>query len=155
MQDVGSGKRMLRSRIHNFHCLFQLLTHTLLLRHHRSRGLRRATIVLLSRRPYHCIPSVPVKMQNVELNDYPKETNDVSTKDVDGDSDLAQVPGKNYDPAPDQRDMRRLGKRQELKVCTYRLTAEIMADLPTASFPLLLHCWLCDRIGFDLGVQSW
>ena len=57
-------------------------------------------------------------MQNVELADYPKEGN-VSTRHVDelSDSDVQQVEGKNYDPSPDKRDMKRLGKRQELKVC--------------------------------------
>jgi len=32
------------------------------------------------------------------------------------DSDVQQVAGKNYDPSHDKRDMKRLGKRQELKV---------------------------------------
>ncbi len=56
-------------------------------------------------------------MQNVELRDYPKD-GEVSTAGIDdlSDSDLQQVEGKNYDPTPDKRDMRRLGKRQELKV---------------------------------------
>lgn len=31
-------------------------------------------------------------------------------------SDIAQIENKTYDPERDQRDMRRLGKRQELKV---------------------------------------
>ncbi|KAK4635121.1 hypothetical protein CLAFUR4_02155 [Fulvia fulva] len=35
--------------------------------------------------------------------------------DEDHDSDVQQVQGRNYDPAYDQRDMRRLGKKQELK----------------------------------------
>lgn len=35
------------------------------------------------------------------------------------DADVQQVEGHNYDPARDKRDMKRLGKRQELKVgCT-------------------------------------
>ena len=56
-------------------------------------------------------------MQNVELDSYPKESN-VSARGVDeiSDSDVAQLQAKQYDPQPDQRDMRRLGKRQELKV---------------------------------------
>lgn len=37
--------------------------------------------------------------------------------EASSDSDVQQVPGKNYDPASDVRDMRRLGKSQELKVC--------------------------------------
>ncbi|KAK3714866.1 hypothetical protein LTR37_007601 [Vermiconidia calcicola] len=53
-------------------------------------------------------------MQNVELQEYPKHTN-VSTGGVDelSDSDVQQLPGKNYDPAPDQRDMRRLETSSE------------------------------------------
>ena len=55
-------------------------------------------------------------MQNVELQDYPKDGNISPTEDEISDSDFQQVSGKSYDPAPDKRDMRRLGKRQELKV---------------------------------------
>ena len=36
--------------------------------------------------------------------------------DEDSDSDTQQVSSKDYDSTPDRRDMRRLGKRQELKV---------------------------------------
>ena len=58
-------------------------------------------------------------MQNIELDEYNnnKQTN-ASTRSLDelSDPDVQQVSGKKYDPAPDQRDMRRLGKRQELKV---------------------------------------
>ena len=40
-----------------------------------------------------------------------------SSPDADSDmSDVQQVEGKDYNPARDQRDMKRLGKRQELKV---------------------------------------
>ncbi|KAF2172080.1 hypothetical protein M409DRAFT_62895 [Zasmidium cellare ATCC 36951] len=55
-------------------------------------------------------------MQNVPLESYPK-TNVVDERGVspDADSDLQQLPGRNYDPSYDKRDMRRLGKKQELK----------------------------------------
>lgn len=36
--------------------------------------------------------------------------------DLEDDSDVQQVTANNYDPAYDQRDMKRRGKRQELKV---------------------------------------
>ena len=58
-----------------------------------------------------------LKMQSAGQDHDPKDAN-VTTRGVDdlSDSDVQQVTGKNYDPAPDKRDMRRLGKRQELKV---------------------------------------
>ena len=46
---------------------------------------------------------------------YPKEDPQVLAAEAD-DADVQQVAGRNYDPAFDKRDMRRLGKRQELKV---------------------------------------
>ena len=89
-------------------------------------------------------------MQNVELQNCPKDAN-VSTKGVDelSDSDVQQVSGKNYDPQPDQRDMRRLGKRQELKVRTtialldviLLLTARSAASASSPSSVTLL-CWV-------------
>lgn len=56
-------------------------------------------------------------MASIEMDQYGKDA-EVSTARVDGsdDSDLQQLPGKNYDPSSDVRDMRRLGKSQELKV---------------------------------------
>lgn len=49
--------------------------------------------------------------------DYTKEDPNVNAQGVDeADSDVQQVAGRNYDPVRDQRDMKRLGKRQELKV---------------------------------------
>jgi len=45
-----------------------------------------------------------------------KETAVNANPILEDDSDVAQVQGRNYDPAHDQRDMRRLGKAQELKV---------------------------------------
>ncbi|KAM3418236.1 hypothetical protein BST61_g4237 [Cercospora zeina] len=55
-------------------------------------------------------------MQNVRLDDMSKDSafaqRDV---DIDEDSDVQQVQARNYDPQNDQRDMRRLGKKQELK----------------------------------------
>lgn len=59
-------------------------------------------------------------MQNVELQDYPKGGNISPAVDEVSDSDVQQVSGKNYDPTPDKRDMRRLGKRQELKVTAHQ-----------------------------------
>ena len=58
-------------------------------------------------------------MQNVPLDEYPKGEAAIQSRNMDDfedDSDVQQVTGKNYDPTYDQRDMRRLGKRQELKV---------------------------------------
>ena len=52
----------------------------------------------------------------MELAEYPKEGPIETRVDELSDSDVQQVSGKNYDPTPDKRDMRRLGKRQELKV---------------------------------------
>lgn len=39
-----------------------------------------------------------------------------SRAETSSDSDIQQVSGQKYDPASDVRDMRRLGKSQELKV---------------------------------------
>jgi len=36
--------------------------------------------------------------------------------ELDDDQDVQQVQRNNYDPSSDKRDMRRLGKKQELKV---------------------------------------
>lgn len=48
---------------------------------------------------------------------YGKEDSYVHTHNVPiDDGDVQQVEGRNYDPAKDKRDMKRLGKRQELKV---------------------------------------
>ena len=55
-------------------------------------------------------------MQNLELQDYPKDGNINPAVEEISDSEVQQVSGRNYDPTPDKRDMRRLGKRQELKV---------------------------------------
>lgn len=55
------------------------------------------------------------RMQNIELQDHAKGSNISPREDELSDSDVQQVSGKNYDPTPDKRDMRRLGKRQELK----------------------------------------
>lgn len=73
-------------------------------------------------------------MQNVELQHYAKDTN-VSTKDVHelSDSDVQQVTAKNYDPVPDQRDMRRLGKRQVLKVRTAGVQSDVVSQLMSCS----------------------
>ena len=56
--------------------------------------------------------------QNIELQQSDPRNGRFSNDGLDdpSDSDVQQVSGKSYDPAPDQRDMRRLGKRQELKV---------------------------------------
>ncbi|KXT18960.1 hypothetical protein AC579_8709 [Pseudocercospora musae] len=55
-------------------------------------------------------------MQEVPLDNYAKNKN-AGVRDVgsDQDSDVQQVQGRIYDPQNDQRDMRRLGKKQELK----------------------------------------
>ncbi len=48
-----------------------------------------------------------------------KESVKDSIKEEDwSNSETQQVSGRDYDPIPDKRDMRRLGKRQELKVGT-------------------------------------
>ncbi|KAK3723476.1 hypothetical protein LTR37_001728 [Vermiconidia calcicola] len=54
---------------------------------------------------------------NIELQQSDPRNGRFSNDGLDdpSDSDVQQVSGKSYDPAPDQRDMRRLGKRQELK----------------------------------------
>lgn len=52
---------------------------------------------------------VPAKEHNVQAMDISPNAN----------SDVQQVAGKNYDPSQDQRDMKRLGKRQELRVSTH------------------------------------
>ena len=39
-----------------------------------------------------------------------------TTYDLDEDPDLQQIEKRDYDPTYDKRDMRRLGKKQELKV---------------------------------------
>ena len=59
------------------------------------------------------------KMSAHDMDDYPpKHDTDVNVRLAsEDDSDVVQVEGKNYDAKHDQRDMRRLGKRQELKVC--------------------------------------
>ena len=91
-----------------------------------------------------------LKMQNVEQDHAPKDAN-VITRGVDdlSDSDVQQVTGKNYDPAPDKRDMRRLGKRQELKVHNESMLADCILQLTycsvvSASSPSLamLSCWV-------------
>lgn len=97
-------------------------------------------------------------MENIELDQYRKDAN-VSSHGVEdnSDSDVQQIPGKNYDPSSDKRDMRRLGKTQELKVrrndwCLSCLVGSILTLL-AAPLPLLFHCRLrrCPRT--DLGVQ--
>lgn len=57
-------------------------------------------------------------MQSLELEENRRDGS-ISTKDDDSDTGTQQVSGssgRSYDPEPDKRDMRRLGKRQELKV---------------------------------------
>lgn len=59
-------------------------------------------------------------MQSLELEENRRDGS-ISTKDDDSDAGAQHVSGssgRSYDPEPDKRDMRRLGKRQELKVCT-------------------------------------
>lgn len=51
----------------------------------------------------------------VELTECRKDGNVRPNVDKTPDLDVQQVVGKNYDPASDQRDMRRLGRRQQLK----------------------------------------
>ncbi|KJX99138.1 amino acid permease like protein [Zymoseptoria brevis] len=56
-------------------------------------------------------------METAQMEQFGKEQI-VDSRDVDADSDLVnqeQLPGRNYDPMHDNRDMRRLGKKQELK----------------------------------------
>lgn len=97
-------------------------------------------------------------MQNVELRDYPKDGN-VTTAGVDDlpDSDIQQVEGKNYDPTPDKRDMRRLGKRQELKVrnSTAKMVQDTQADrFAIAAVSILLNRRIRDRARADMGVLT-
>lgn len=97
-------------------------------------------------------------MQNVELRGYPQDGK-FTSQGVDelSDSDLQQVSGKGYDPAPDQRDMKRLGKRQELKVGFIRgdyASVRANKDLLPASIPFLLHRWLCHCVGSYLGILT-
>lgn len=97
-------------------------------------------------------------MENIELDQYRKDPN-VSSNSVgdNSDSDVQQIPGKNYDPSSDKRDMRRLGKTQELKVretdccasCIIRPTLTPLA----APLPLLFDCRLRRCTRTDLGVQ--
>lgn len=47
---------------------------------------------------------------------YGKQESYVNAHGVVDDSDVQQVEGRDYDPKHDKRDMKRLGKRQELKV---------------------------------------
>ncbi|CZT20570.1 uncharacterized protein RCC_06428 [Ramularia collo-cygni] len=53
-------------------------------------------------------------MQNEQLDEYSKG-HEISSQDVDTDSEQKQAEGRSYDPTHDNRDMRRLGKKQELK----------------------------------------
>lgn len=48
-------------------------------------------------------------------DDPPKDDGVESNVDDMSDTETQRISGKEYNPAPDQRDMRRLGKRQELK----------------------------------------
>ncbi|KAK0836668.1 hypothetical protein LTR03_013458 [Friedmanniomyces endolithicus] len=57
------------------------------------------------------------------------------------DGDVAQVHGRNYDPAHDQRDMRRLGKRQELKYCWIRSSAWAYLGVCHRHLDLLAGKW--------------
>lgn len=61
-------------------------------------------------------------MERIELDRFGKDA-EVSAEGVEAssDSDVQQVPGKNYDPSSDVRDMRRLGKSQELKVHNFSI----------------------------------
>ncbi|EME87717.1 uncharacterized protein MYCFIDRAFT_75560 [Pseudocercospora fijiensis CIRAD86] len=55
-------------------------------------------------------------MQELPLDSCAKDKNaGVHGVGFDQDSDVRQVAGRNYDPQNDQKDMRRLGKKQELK----------------------------------------
>ncbi|KAK1819315.1 hypothetical protein LTR12_006262 [Friedmanniomyces endolithicus] len=69
------------------------------------------------------------------------------------DGDVAQVHGRNYDPAHDQRDMRRLGKRQELKVPLDR-SQKIgnTANDQQAPLPFLQYCRIRSSAWAYLGV---
>ncbi|KAK1059880.1 hypothetical protein LTR74_012296 [Friedmanniomyces endolithicus] len=69
------------------------------------------------------------------------------------DGDVAQVHGRNYDPAHDQRDMRRLGKRQELKVPLdrSRKIGNAANDQP-APLSFLQYCWVRSSAWAHLGV---
>lgn len=60
-------------------------------------------------------------MQSSPTGAEPKDyaVNAMRLEASDADSDVQQVEGKGYDPTFDQRDMKRLGKRQELKASTH------------------------------------
>lgn len=82
-----------------------------------------------------------------------KESEVVAEPALGDDGDVAQVHGRNYDPAHDQRDMRRLGKRQELKVPLDRSrNTGNTADDRSAPLSFLQHCRIRSSAWAYLGV---
>lgn len=99
---------------------------------------------------------IPINMTTNPVDDYEQKPN-VKANPVThsgANSDTARPENEAYNPERDQRDMRRLGKRQELKVRSYK--CKILGDLTDwpskAPLPLLQHRRLHHRAGSHLGV---
>lgn len=86
---------------------------------------------------------------------YQKEDPYVNANTVpDDDAEVEQVEGRNYDPTKDKRDMKRLGKRQELKVCLAIRGEAPSTDTIAATLPFLQYRWLRYRAWSYLGIHS-